>query len=518
MRAIRNHARPNDTFTKIEFWAASTIFVFIMFFFIIDGLNGDSSVGNLAFKNKFIGSDVYFNFYRNYFYPQLVRYISLFITLMYLNFMVIPALVKRESILLNILKLIVVIILSIVIFGITDSYLKEFAYDPSHAVNANYRMMFYEGVDHAFTIFGVFAIYSLIKYISQYLIKISSSLQAKYPFIRREGTVASIIWAIGLLLIVITGVPRLFIAGWVIAIPSAILLYEAGFYTLIPTSLNKKYPFITYAFKNAVILFIVLLAWGLILRLVVGGVLGGDKAPLAALWIFNSVLQMFITVPITWLLYKRQMKGDEQMNVLKKELGQSNANFDFLRSQINPHFLFNALNTIYGTALQEGADRTGEAVQKLGDMMRFMLQENMEEKISLKREIDYLENYISLQKLRTDANPMVQIETNILHKGTHFQLAPMLLIPFVENAFKHGISFREQSTISLKLEVKDRTLNFEVYNSKHAAQPTDPEKNKSGIGLENVKQRLELLYPGKHELIIKESSADFFVHLRLQMA
>ena len=176
-------SRHNNHYTKIKLGLKCTIFVFIMFFFIIDGLNGDSSVvGNLAFKNKFIGSDVYFNFYRNYFYPQLVRYISLFITLMYLNFMVIPALVKRESILLNILKLIVVIILSIVIFGITDRYLKEFAYDPSHAVNANYRMMFYEGVDHAFTIFGVFAIYSLIKYISQYLIKISSSLQAKYPF------------------------------------------------------------------------------------------------------------------------------------------------------------------------------------------------------------------------------------------------------------------------------------------------------------------------------------------------
>ena len=194
------------------------------------------------------------------------------------------------------------------------------------------------------------------------------------------------------------------------------------------------------------------------------------------------------------------MKGDEQMNVLKKELGRSNANFDFLRSQINPHFLFNALNTIYGTALQEGADRTGEAVQEIAgdsDALR-CFRRNMEEKISLKREIDYLENYISLQKLRTDANPMVQIETNILHKGTHFQLAPMLLIPFVENAFKHGISFREQSTMSLKLEVKDRTLNFEVYNSRLQRSRRDPEKNKSGIGLENVKQQLELLSPGKH--------------------
>ena len=204
--------------------------------------------------------------------------------------------------------------------------------------------------------------------------------------------------------------------------------------------------------------------------------------------------------------------------MLKKDLGQTLSNFDFLRSQINPHFLFNALNTIYGTALQEGAERTGEGVQRLGDMMRFMLQENMQDKISLAREIEYLNNYISLQKLRTDASPMIKIEANIEQPLLPVQIAPMLLIPFVENAFKHGISFREPSHIKVALEVKEQVLNFDVYNSKHPRPESDPEKDKSGIGLNNVKQRLALTYPGKHELIIRETGKEFFVHLTIKLS
>jgi LytS/YehU family sensor histidine kinase len=199
-------------------------------------------------------------------------------------------------------------------------------------------------------------------------------------------------------------------------------------------------------------------------------------------------------------------------------LKQRSANIDFLRSQINPHFLFNALNTLYGTAIQENADRTSEGIQQLGDMMRFMLQENMQDKISLAREIDYLNNYISLQRLRTDTNPIVQIQTHIQDRENIYQIAPMLLIPFVENAFKHGISFREPSHIKVNLEIKDGTLFFDVYNSKHIKTGNDPEKDKSGIGLENVKQRLKLSYPNKHELIIRDTTKEYFVHLTIQLA
>ena len=93
----------------------------------------------------------------------------------------------------------------------------------------------------------------------------------------------------------------------------------------------------------------------------------------------------------------------------------------------------------------------------------------------------------------------------------------MLLIPFVENAFKHGISFQEPSHIKITLEMKDNMLYFDVYNSKHPRGENDPEKGKSGIGLNNVRQRLQLLYPKKHELIVRETGKDFFVHLTIQL-
>ncbi|HWW39296.1 sensor histidine kinase, partial [Pedobacter sp.] len=202
---------------------------------------------------------------------------------------------------------------------------------------------------------------------------------------------------------------------------------------------------------------------------------------------------------------------------LKTELGKSDATLHFLKSQINPHFLFNALNTLYGTALQEHADRTSEGIQKLGDMMRFMLQENMEDKISLSRDVEYLKNYIDLQKLRTSVSTDVTIETQIEEQLNELQIAPMLLIPFVENAFKHGISLQYPSHIKITLQTRSDTLYFDVYNSIHLKSVNDPERFKSGIGLQNVKQRLALLYPEKHELIIRENAKEFFIHLTLQL-
>ncbi|GHN02402.1 hypothetical protein WSM22_38910 [Cytophagales bacterium WSM2-2] len=226
----------------------------------------------------------------------------------------------------------------------------------------------------------------------------------------------------------------------------------------------------------------------------------------------------FILAPVQWFFFKRLARNNEELFVLKKELGQTTANADLLRSQINPHFLFNALNTLYGMALQEKAEHTSEAIEKLGSMMRFMLQENMQEKIALVRDLEYLDNYIALQRLRTDINPNIKIQIAIQQEvNPTLQIAPMLLIPSIENAFKHGISLREESVIRVSLEVKQSTLYFDVFNIKHVRSENDTEKNSNGIGLMNVKQRLQLVYPGKHELVIRETANDYFVHLVINL-
>jgi sensor histidine kinase YesM len=321
-----------------------------------------------------------------------------------------------------------------------------------------------------------------------------------------------LLWLVSMIFLLPTESDRDFLVFWGTVIPYGILLGWRSYHYIMPKALSKKHPFWWFMFR--ILIWFVLSAFPLVLW---GLMLARGDEDGATMVFGNYFLQLAVTLPVTYFFFRRSIKGNEELYSLKKELGRSTANFDFLRSQINPHFLFNALNTIYGTAIEEKAERTSEGIEKLGDMMRFMLQENMQEKISLAREIDYVNNYISLQKLRTDINPAIKIEAQIEEPVIPVQIAPMLIIPFVENAFKHGISFREPSYIRITLEIRGNTVYFDVYNSRHPRPENDPEKNRSGIGLNNVKQRLKLLYPGKHELIIRQTVKDYFVHLTLQL-
>ena len=209
-------------------------------------------------------------------------------------------------------------------------------------------------------------------------------------------------------------------------------------------------------------------------------------------------VQVLVMTPLSWLYFQQRKDKILELRGLEQALTKSTADLQFLRMQINPHFLFNALNTLYGTALVEGSTKTAEGIQMLGDMMRFMLHENTLDYIGMDKEIGYLKNYISLQKLRTQASPDIVIEDDITQKDCNHRIAPMLLIPFVENAFKHGISLTEKSWIRIKLECDDQRINFEVRNSIHPSAATDPERAESGIGLKNVGERLKLLYPGRY--------------------
>jgi LytS/YehU family sensor histidine kinase len=227
-------------------------------------------------------------------------------------------------------------------------------------------------------------------------------------------------------------------------------------------------------------------------------------------------IQLFSVTPITWLFY--QLRKDKILHLrgIEKALVKTNTDLQFLRSQINPHFLFNVLNTLYGTALQENAERTAGGIQKLGDMMRFMLHENSLDFIQMSREVEYLKNYISLQKLRTQSSRDISIEDNIQEQNCHHKIAPMLLIPFVENAFKHGISLNEKSWIRITLDCDEHNIRFEVRNSMHQKQATDPEKDRSGIGFKNVVERLKLIYPGKHQISVHGDGKEFVVQLAIQ--
>jgi two-component system LytT family sensor kinase len=320
---------------------------------------------------------------------------------------------------------------------------------------------------------------------------------------------ALIVWGmVGVGIVMVTTVTKPFILAMGIILFS-ILLYGLSFSTLIEDTLQKGLW--AYLLRIAAIC----IGVGLMLFVIVGTVWRQRDATLAVT--ANGFFQVFICAPLYWMLYQRGLNTRRQLTSLQTALGSSSANLDFLRSQINPHFLFNALNTLYGTALQESAERTGEGIQRLGDMMRFMLRENTQEKILLAREIEYLRNYVALQTLRIQASPDITISQYIEDDLSDLRIAPMLLIPFVENAFKHGISLRKPSQLAISLQIREGRLYFDVRNTVHEKQDHDIEADKNGIGLENVRLRLQLLYPQKHELVVRQTALEFFIHLTVQL-
>ncbi len=322
----------------------------------------------------------------------------------------------------------------------------------------------------------------------------------------RSWTLAVAAWLVILVLLIINEVDAFGIIVWTIIVPYTVLIVLLHYFYLIPFSPKQKFWSGKYMYN----LFPVLLLLSFIISLIIK-MFWKDGSEIFPAFVLTFFYSLFLAVPLSWYIYKNH----HDKIFLLSQLGTTQANLTLLRSQINPHFLFNTLNSLYGTALQEKAERTSEGIQKLGDMMRFMLYENNQKTISLAREINYLKNYIDLQKLRIANSPQVIIETQVEETLNNLQIAPMLLIPFVENAFKHGISFREPSFIKINLQVLQNRLLFSVNNSVHDKNQQDAGQQKGGIGLENVKQRLALLYPGNHDLVIRETAKEYFVHLTL---
>lgn len=234
---------------------------------------------------------------------------------------------------------------------------------------------------------------------------------------------------------------------------------------------------------------------------------------------FAGVMSMFSTFLIIlvisaglkifsdWLSYV-QLKSEMDKQNMQSEL-------KFLRSQVNPHFLFNTLNSLYALTLKK-SDLAPEIVIKLSEMMRYMLYECNEPFVPLHKEINYLKNYIELERLRHGRH--IDIQLNIHGDVQQQRIAPLLFIPFIENSFKHGISKKiADGFVHIDLHVAPSTVHLDVSNSK-APQAPNPERKKSGgIGLVNVKRRLDLIYPDRHSLEVKDIPNAFTVQLHVEL-
>ncbi|HKO81250.1 MAG TPA: sensor histidine kinase, partial [Chitinophagaceae bacterium] len=198
----------------------------------------------------------------------------------------------------------------------------------------------------------------------------------------------------------------------------------------------------------------------------------------------------------------------------ENEAMQLGMELKFLRSQISPHFLFNILTNLVSLARKK-SDHLESSLLMLSGLMRYMLYDTGK-KISLQQEVEYLENYVALQKLRFGRDVKIAFNIELSQEEKNYHIEPMLLIPFVENAFKHGVGYVDEPVIEINLMVRQGVLVFQVMNKFDRATDTSKDEN-SGIGLSNVRSRLTLLYPARHELVIHTDKSLFSIHLTLQL-
>ncbi len=205
-----------------------------------------------------------------------------------------------------------------------------------------------------------------------------------------------------------------------------------------------------------------------------------------------------------------------ELEARKKEVENESLTSElrFLKAQINPHFLFNTLNNLYYLAYTKSPNTT-EVISKLSQMMRYMLYDSNHSRVSLKKEIEYMRNYVSLEKLRLGKDVPIRFEVE--GDTSAATVAPLVLITFLENAFKHGVSnSSSNSWIEVAIQVKNKTCYYKVANSK-IPESGKTVKEKSGIGLLNVKRRLDLSYPDNYQLQVEDLDDRYSVELKLNL-
>ncbi|WP_412984674.1 sensor histidine kinase [Pontimicrobium sp. IMCC45349] len=230
---------------------------------------------------------------------------------------------------------------------------------------------------------------------------------------------------------------------------------------------------------------------------------------------YNSISSFFILLlGLSYALIKYWFQNEKLKRTLYEE--KLTTEMTFLKTQINPHFLFNVLNSFYAKALKNDVPDLADGISKLADLMRYMVYEINEDSIALEKEIHHLKKFIQVYQLRIAEDDDVFI--NFTVKGTveNVQISPMLLIPFVENAIKHGIDPKTKSVINITLEVIENSLVYKVTNTVHK-NAYDLKDTSSGFGLDNLKKRLTILYPNLHTIETKEEDGYFVSLLKLQI-
>lgn len=236
---------------------------------------------------------------------------------------------------------------------------------------------------------------------------------------------------------------------------------------------------------------------------------GVRRPPINMFLLSNIIFALFVvSVNVATKLYFRGVANRRRIAALEAE--NNATRLQFLKYQINPHFFMNTLNNIHAL-IDIDAEEARTVVMELSKMMRYVLYDIDKDEVYLRQEIEFLQNYIKLMRIRLTDN--VEINVSIPENVGNIKLPPLLFIPFVENIFKHGISYREPSEIDISISVdEDGVVTFHSVNTKHRKKDAD---NHHGIGLQNLRRRLELLYPGNYTLEVCDGATTFETTLKI---
>lgn len=226
--------------------------------------------------------------------------------------------------------------------------------------------------------------------------------------------------------------------------------------------------------------------------------------------VFRNFTQImfFFALSTGWRIYQRWRLEEKQKDQAQKE--RLAAELSLLKSQVSPHFLFNSLNSIYSLTVQK-SELAPLAVVKLSELLRYMIYQANRETVSLSEEINYIDNFIELQKLRMAADVTIIYEKEVTNKS--LEIEPMLLIPIIENTFKHGVSYKTQSEIVI--QINEQNGNLHLHTSNRIFHKKSNEN--SGFGLENLKKRLNLRYPEQYMLQIEKNDTNYTVNFSLNL-
>lgn len=292
----------------------------------------------------------------------------------------------------------------------------------------------------------------------------------------------------------------------IVLVGKALFFYGAAFFVLPEYFGKKRWPSLLYQLG---LLFLAcrLVEWGLHELLL--GLMAMIPTGMNLLFYL-----FFLFAAFAYRLSKDWWRNERQRAVLAKE--KLAAELSYLKAQINPHFLFNTLNNLYALAEREGNEPLSEGIAGLSELMRYTVYDSRADYVPLVKELRFLQSMVELQSLRLDEEDDVDIAFRLAGRHDGLVIAPLLLVPFVENAFKHGIRYGRPSTIRIEARVEGHALFFRTSNTIHS-EPNRPHENGAGVGLDNTRRRLQLLYPEKHRLEIKRGEALFSVNLQLQL-